>query len=195
MIGAEPVGWAVFVAGLVGLVGLARTGNRLAAGVILTASGLAVLVARLGETWPTLEVVDAGRVGPVRRGRTRPRPPSWSGAGGRRPSAGRAAVLAVAAFVVALGWGGRAVDPVRAGLGLTVGRSPLGLSADQQDLVRGLRLHTTADARLLVEDADDVGRGGTGPPLSASGSNPRSSAGSTRRRASATLSSACGTGS
>ena len=51
MIGAEPVGWAVFVAGLVGLVGLARTGNRLAAGVILTASGLAVLVARLGETW------------------------------------------------------------------------------------------------------------------------------------------------
>ena len=154
IIGAEPIGWAVFVAGLAGLIGMARTGNRLAAGVFLTAAGLAILVARLAETWSTLAIVDAGRVAPFAVAVLVP-PAAfliwgwWSTA-----AHGRAAVLAVVGMTVALGWGGPAVEPVRAGLGMSVRPFPIGFSADQQELVRGLRLHTTADARVLIEDAD-----------------------------------------
>ncbi|MCZ2343954.1 MAG: hypothetical protein LC104_19480 [Bacteroidales bacterium] len=154
MIGVEPVSWAIFVAGLFGLMALARARYWAAVGVTITAAGLAVIVTRLGETWPTLMIVRADRVAPFAVAILVPAASAlvwgwWSVA-----RHGRMAVIGVSLFPVLLGWGGFVAEPLRAGLGLNLEPLPLGFTIPQQDIIRGLQRRTNTDARILIEESD-----------------------------------------
>ena len=152
MIGMEPVGWAVFVMGCAGMVAMARCGRRVAAATILIAATLAILVTRLGQTWPTLQIVAADRVAPFAMA-VLVTPAAfllWSWWCHARN--GQAAVVAVSFMPFLIGWGGTVTKPIQLGLGLELHSFRLGLSEDQQRIVHGLRRFTTPEARILIED-------------------------------------------
>jgi len=152
MIGTEPVGWAVLVLGGMGLIGMTRCGWTVAAATLLIAAAYALLVARLGQTWPTLQVVAADRVAP------------FASAVLVTPAAfllwnwwcqarhGRWAVIVISLMPAVLGWGGTATRPMLAGFAVEVHPFRLGLSDNQLRIVQGLQRLTTPQARILVED-------------------------------------------
>lgn len=153
MIGVEPVSWAIFVAGLLGLIALARARYWAAVGVTLTAAGWAVIVTRLGETWPTLEIVRADRVAPFAVAALVPAAAAlvwgwWSVA-----RHGRLAVVAASLFLAVLGWGGTAVQPLRSVLGLRLEPLPLGFTDNQLAIIHGLLQKTGPEARILLEES------------------------------------------
>ena len=134
--------WAVLLLGTAGLVVCWRGGKRVVAGVVIAAALLAVLLTRLGRTWPALEALSAERAGtfavcvfalPASEllARAIDRLPN------PRLTVGFLSLLPILAALSGVG----APEPL-----------PIGLSADQRDLVAGLRHQTTTEARILWED-------------------------------------------
>ncbi len=147
MAGCGVVGWAVFLLGILGIGALGRDGHRPAAGVLAATAGFAVVVARLGVTWPTLQVVAADRVAPFAVAVLVVPSAYLVGKWWAAAKAGRLATAAVVGGFVAFGWGPVPGRPAP----LTLGFTP-----DQEDLVRALHDRTTPDARILIEDLDSA---------------------------------------
>ncbi|MGL6097045.1 MAG: hypothetical protein ACRC7O_14775, partial [Fimbriiglobus sp.] len=154
VIGPATVSWVVVGLGGLGLVAMIRAGLRTAAGTLLLTAGWALLIARLGGTWPTLQVVAADRVAPAVVA-VLVTPAAyllakwWAGA-----TAGPVATAVVVALPAILGWGGPLGEAGRVVFGLDVRPLPLGISREQDEFVTVLRQHTTPDARILLEDFD-----------------------------------------
>lgn len=154
LLGAGPVGWATVAVGLVGALGMAASGRRTAAALSVVTAAFVLAVARLGETWPPLMAVTAGRAAPAAIA-VMVSPAAfllsrwWAGA-----AAGPVAVGAIVCTPLVLGWGGPLADAGRATLGLDVRPLRIGLTADQTALVEALKAHTTPDARTLLEDPE-----------------------------------------
>jgi hypothetical protein len=149
MLGPGILGWALLAAGVAGLVGMARAGLRTEAGLVIAIGGLAALVARLGATWPTLQVVTADRAGPFAVTALAV-PTAWLAARwAERATLGSLAGWAACGLPLVFGWA-----PLTAGLGLNLDALPRGLTHEQEQLVAVLQQHTTAEARILLEEPD-----------------------------------------
>ena len=147
-IGPGYFGWFVVVLGLIGILAMLRSGLRLTAGLIVAAVGLTLLVSRIGATWSTVQMTGAERIAPM-AGTLLVIPAAYliSLCWDRLPI-GRAAVGAVAMIPLIVGWAG-SCNTCEANLA----PMPLGLNADQEQLVQSIREHTTPDARILIEDS------------------------------------------
>ncbi len=152
--GCGAAGWAITGLGLAGLVSLARTGHRVAAGVLVLSATFSILVARLGSTWQTLQVVSGERIAPFAFavlvipaaylvGKW------WAGVRG-----GPTATLVVVLVPLVLGWVRPISEPGRAILALDLSPFRVGFSGDQEDLILALRQRTSPDARILVEELE-----------------------------------------
>lgn len=153
MAGCGVVGWTVFLLGILGIGALSRDGQRIAAGVLASTAGFAVLVARLGMTWATLQVVAADRVAPFAVAVLVVPSAYLVGKWWSNAKAGRFATVGVVGGLVALGWMPLA-ECARTASGIPVRPLKLGFTADQDDLIRALHDRTTPDARILIEDFD-----------------------------------------
>jgi hypothetical protein len=152
MIGG-PLGGLAVVLGLFGVLAGLRSARRTLPGVALAAAACAVLVGRLGATWPPLRPAAADQVGPFAAAvLVLPAAGLLACWWGRTPAGGAATLLA-ALGVAGLGWlpGGASTATA---LGLDLRPLPLGLSRDRQQLTDTLARLTTADARILLEDPD-----------------------------------------
>jgi hypothetical protein len=154
VVGPATASWAVVALGGLGLAAMFRAGLRTASATLLLTAGWALLIARLGGTWPTLQVVAADRVAPAVVA-VLVTPAAyllakwWAGA-----TAGPVAVAAVVALPAVLGWSRSLGEAGQVVLGLDARPLPLGITREQDEFVTALRLHTTADARILLEDFD-----------------------------------------
>ena len=152
LIGCSPIDWFLAVAGGIGLLVMLRQGHRVAAGVLFMTSIWAAGMARLGETWPTLQIVAAHRIAPIVLAALVPPAAYLMGAWWSRAKAGPMAFCLAASLPLLAGWGGPLREPLRLAIGLDVHPLMLGVSTEQRDFIHGLRAHTTADARILIEE-------------------------------------------
>jgi len=144
MLGWNVAGWTITALGIPGTAILARTGKSAPALGLCAAALCAIVLAKYGRAAPTLQLIHADRA-------------VWFAV---------ALFVLPAAGLLAAWW---KQTPAEAGLMLAGAALPLvlsfagvsharplllGLSTDQQDLVKALRLQTTPDARILWEDPD-----------------------------------------
>lgn len=154
MLGPGALGWFTLIVGLAGLVGMARDGLRLPAGVLTASAVVAVAAARLGQTWPTLQMIHSDRAVPFAVA-VFVVPTAWVVAKfWERVTVGRVAVAAVALLPALLGWASDMTAPAANALDLRLAPLPIGLAPEQEELVAGLKRHTTPEARILIEDVD-----------------------------------------
>lgn len=147
--GPGAAGWGMLAVGAVGLIHAVHAGRRVAAGCVVVAALLAVLLARLGHTWPALEALSAGRAG------------TFAVAVFVLPAADLCGRLLGTLPSPRLAVAGLALLPAlcgAAGIG-SPSPFPLGLTPDQRDLVAGLAHHTTPAARILWEDPEELAGG------------------------------------
>ena len=140
------IGWVVLAAGGVGLVAWWEAGRRTATGVVLTAAGVAVALARLGQVWPAFEPLAAGRAG------------SFAVACFALPAAHLSVRLVRLTPIPGVVVAGIAAAPLLGAVSAVGTPDPLptGLTADQLDLAAGLTRLTTPAARTLWEDPADA---------------------------------------
>lgn len=156
--GPGVVGWAAVVGGLCGLLGMMRAGLRTQAGLVAVAAAVAVVAARLGATWPTMQAFGADRAtgfAPT----ILVIPAAWLlGHWWEQVEAGAIAVWGAIAVPLAFGWLG-ITAPVAVMLELNLHPLTLGLTPDQEQFVAALKLHTTPEARILIEESDTARAG------------------------------------
>lgn len=153
MLGPGFLGWGLLIIGTAGLVAMVRNGHRGGAGLFVLAGILAIAVARLGLTWPTLAIVGADRAATMAvAALVFPAAFLISQAWAHAPF-GRVAASLVCLIPAMLAWGGPIASPLEV-MTLQLEPLPLGLSTDQQQLVTFLRDKTTGDARILIEESD-----------------------------------------
>ncbi len=148
---AVPGGPVAALLALAGLVLMARVGRRAGAWLLPAAAVATLLAARVG--------VGPGdgpdRVAPLAAGfLVVPAAFALWAAAGRAWAGGPATVAAVATLLV-VGWADGANRPLARALGLTTGPLRLGLSPDQQAVVKALNDLTTPDARVLWDEPAD----------------------------------------
>ena len=147
-----PAGILMMAAGVAGIVVLWRSGNRVAAGLLAFASGLALLVARISGAWPAVPPDVPGRVVVFAAAFL---VPAAAYALWRLLERIRIPVLATAFAVVYLlfaGWAdGRSRPLARAA---QVAAEPLliGFSVEEQNLITLLKQRTTPEARILWDE-------------------------------------------
>lgn len=152
LLGPAPFGWPLAVLGLFGCVRWCRDGHRTASILIAMTAAFAFFIARLGKVWSPLSNGEADRAAAFAIGLAVLPAAGWIANWGKKT--GIEAILALSAVgaALALGWAGPSLDPVRRPLALRIEPIALGLTADQDALVRGLMERTTSEARILVEE-------------------------------------------
>jgi hypothetical protein len=154
MLGPGVLGWGVLAVGVGGLIGMARAGLRVPAGVALAAVIVAVVATRLGQTWPTLQLVTAGRTAPFAVA-VLVLPGAWLFARWWETSrTGVAVILSSAGLWLFAGLVPVVAAPLAAGFDLRLAPLRIGLAPEQEQLVAALKAHTTPDARILIEESE-----------------------------------------
>jgi hypothetical protein len=144
-------GGVVLAVGVLGLIGMVRSGARVAAWALASATVTALIATRLGATWPTLQVVAADRAAPLVAALLL-LPAAWLAARwSERTTFGTLVVWACVGVPALVGW---VSPPLAEAVELNLSPLPLGLSDEREELVAALKRHTTADARILIEEAD-----------------------------------------
>ncbi|MBL8868083.1 MAG: hypothetical protein KF873_04715 [Gemmataceae bacterium] len=152
LLGPAPFGWPLVAVGFLGCVRWLREGRRGVAALFLLTASFAFFIARLGTVWSPLSNGEADRAAALVVALATIPAAGWFAAWGRKSKIETALALGAVGAVLAFGWGGPAVDPARKPLNLRIEPLALGLSADQQELVRGLGERTTPAARILMEE-------------------------------------------
>lgn len=159
LLGPAPLGWPLVVLGLVGCGRLLRDGHRTAPALLAGVGLFAFLVARLGQVWPPFVNGGADRAAPFAAAlAVLPAAGLLTERETRRHGGWPAAAVAVA-LLAAVGWGGDLTAGPRHRLNLRTDPLPLGLTADQEEFVRGLVERTTPEARILLEEANPLAPG------------------------------------
>lgn len=147
--GPGPAAWVVLSLGTAGMMVCWVTGRRVVVGLVVVAALLAVTLSRLGQAWPALEALSAGRAGTFAVCVfTIPAAHLLAFVAARRLPRPRIAIAAASFLPAIAAFAGFGPDPL-----------PLGLTPDQHDLVAGLKHHTDPDARVLWEDPEPLVEG------------------------------------
>ena len=123
--------------------------HRSAATVMFTAMGLALFVARLGEVWLPFVNGGASRAAPLAAALAVLPVAGLLSAWARRAVIGLPVTAALIALPLVLACG---ATPLRTALHFDTSPLRLGLSPDQEALVEGLKTHTNAEARILLDE-------------------------------------------
>jgi hypothetical protein len=156
LLGPEPLGWPLVLAGLLGCLLMTRLKRRTSAWLFAVTILTAAAAARLGQLWPPVHALGLDRAAPFAVGLAVIPAAFVLAAWWDRARIGWLATVAVALVPAALAWAGDddcrkahlSLDPLR-----------LGLTPGQDEWIHALVARTTADARILVEDPDASGPG------------------------------------
>lgn len=159
LFGPAPFGWPMVALGALGCLRWCRDGRRCAAMLLTGTAAFAFLVARLGKVWSPLSNGEADRAAALVVGLAVLPAAGWLAAAAKRAGFEPLAALAGIGAIVVFGWAGPSVDPARGPLNLKIEPIAMGLTADQDALVRGLMERTTPEARILVEETPTEERG------------------------------------
>jgi hypothetical protein len=152
LLGPAPFGWPLVAIGFFGCIRWLRDGRRCAALLFLFTALFAFTLARLGTVWSPLSNGEADRAAALVLALATIPAAAWFAAWGRKSHMENVLALGSVGAILAVGWGGPTVDAARRPMNLNVVPIALGLSDDQQALVRGLVERTTPAARILVEE-------------------------------------------
>jgi hypothetical protein len=156
LLGPDPLGWPLVLAGLVGCLLMTRLRRRTSAWLFAVTILAAAAVARLGQLWPAVHALGLDRAAPFAVGLAAVPAAFALSAWWDRARIGWLATVAVSLIPAVLAWAGDdecrkahlSIDPLR-----------IGLTTGQQELVEALATRTTTDARILIEDPDVSGPG------------------------------------
>lgn len=148
------LGWALLAVGILGLAHQLRSGRSLSAMILGCAALLIILVVRLGDTWPALQMINASRVAPFAVALLMFPGASMIGAWWDHCPAGKLALLVSVAGLFLLGWFPQTVAPTMAFLQLNLAPMRIGFQPSQRDWLAQLREQTDSTARILVEDGE-----------------------------------------
>ena len=150
-----PGGLALFLIAAGGLVLLWLTHHRAAAGLTLVAVLLSVASARLGATWPQVPADVPARVVPLVAAFLVPAAAFgvWEMLRRFRIACAGSILAVVGLFLV--GWADGPGEPLARGLGVRTDPFVLGFTPEQKALLAAIEQHTTTEARILWDDADD----------------------------------------
>jgi hypothetical protein len=154
-LGGLPGGAGLVLAGVAGAVVGWRAGHRAAAGLLILSAGLAGAAARVAGAWPALPADVPDRLGLLAAAFLVPPATLAAWAALRRVKlAGPVAVLLVG-WLLAAGWADGRGRPLARAAGVAADPLPVGLTAEQRELVAALKQHTTTEARILWDETAD----------------------------------------
>ncbi|HEY3787208.1 MAG TPA: hypothetical protein VGL71_00080 [Urbifossiella sp.] len=153
--GSIPCGGVLAIAGIAGLIALWRSGCRCGAALVLTTSILAVGVARLLSAWPRIPPDASDRLIPLAAGfLALPAAfAAWKVFEFGRCSAFTAATISIALTLAA--WTENPDRPLIRGWKLHTQPLVLGLSSEQEEMIKALTLRTSQEARILWDETTD----------------------------------------
>ncbi|MBA4064600.1 MAG: hypothetical protein C0501_12980 [Isosphaera sp.] len=156
-LGGLPGGAALVLAGVAGGVVGWRAGRRAAAGLVLLAAGLAAAAARVAGAWPVVAPDVPDRLGLLAAAFLVPPAAlaAWAVLG--RVKLATAATVVLTAWLLAAGWADGRGRPLARAAGVAADPLPVGLTAEQRELVAVLRRHTTTEARVLWDETATPG--------------------------------------
>lgn len=159
LLGPAPFGWPLVVLGVLGCVRWCREGRGCVAALIVGTAAFAFFIARMGKVWSPLSNGEADQAAALVVGLATLPAAAWLAGAARRAGRESAAAMFAVAAILVLGWSGPSVDSARSTLQLKIEPIAIGLTGDQQELVRGLTERTTPEARILVEETPTGERG------------------------------------
>jgi hypothetical protein len=148
------LGWTLLSVGVLGLAHQLRRGQTLHALILGFATVLTILVVRLGDTWPALQMISAMKVAPFAVALLVIPGAGMIGAWWDCCPMGRVALAIIAGGTFLLGWFPTTVAPKLAFLHLNHAPLHIGLNPSQREWLHALREQTTPDARILTEEVN-----------------------------------------
>ncbi len=152
LLGPAPFGWPLVALGFLGCLRWCRDDRRCAALVFFLTASFAFFIARLGKVWSPMSNGEADRAAELVVGLAALPAAGWLATWAKKTGIETLAGLSGVAAILAFGWSGPSLEAARIAFNLRIEPIALGLTADQDILVRGLTERTTPDARILVEE-------------------------------------------
>jgi hypothetical protein len=160
-----PGGPAVPLVAAAGVVLLWARRHRAAAGLAAVAFAVAVAAARLAAAWPRVPADVSDRVAPLAVAFLVPAAAFGAWELLNRFRAGAVGSVAAAAGLLVVGWADGPGEPLARGLGVRAEPLVVGFSAEQKQLFAAIDQYTSADGRILWDDADAQTEGSWSPLL------------------------------
>jgi hypothetical protein len=154
LLGKHPLGLPLVAFAGFGILWMPASRKRTAPAMFAASAALAIIVARLGQTWPPTIAGGAVRAAALVPALAVVPAIAVVSATLELTRLGRLLILFAAAFPCVLGWGGPSVGPILRAIRLDVSPVRLGLSPDQLAFARGLTTLTAPDGRILLEDGN-----------------------------------------
>ncbi|AMV23183.1 hypothetical protein VT84_02145 [Gemmata sp. SH-PL17] len=149
-----PGGPVVPLVAVGGLVLVWAAGHRAAAWLAFVAAALTILIARVSAAWPRVPVDVPGRVAPLALAFLVPTAAFGVWEILRRAHVAKLGSVLVAVVLLVVGWADGPGAPLAHMAGVHTPPFVLGFTAEQQQLIATIDLHTAPKARILWDDAE-----------------------------------------